>query len=410
MLPSNQPRLAAALSADYLQALTQLERVIKTDIEMMVDQNYHFKDDMLKSFQNEVTIIVNEVKNVLDCSDQHLHDKEEEEFVQYHQLALIRLAGSLANYVMSPSQQDTSVREVVKYLYLEVQDLLIFIRKRFPDRIAQNAWIPDNSRWIIAINIKPTVDELRAKLNALGVDERLATIVLAKLDELVDGSIDDFYYYEITYLLEFAYELTRFRAEQGDATMALLRLVYYLNYNTHECYEYIIKTLEQAASEADNNVDRMAILRLAQKELNQIVTKPGFARKRDRASLKTEIGRWLEEEIRFCDVATPQVAPELNGMRTDEPFQTDLTVAEIAYFLKLLIELGIIKARRRIAKILRFITKYISTDNTDSISLQSLSNKYNKPDGKTMESVKVILLRMVGRIDADVDRIYGIKK
>lgn len=410
MLSSNQPHPALSSLERNEYVLTKLEKMITTEIEMIVDRNYHFEADTLSDFRVEVKIVSETIKNALDLHVQQNDEKAVENYVQFHQRALIRLAGFLARYVDGRAGDDETVRYVVECLYQEVQELLEFIRKRFPRYYAPDAWVPGNYRQMVSNAVRPRVTTLKQNLLGYGVDPKLVQIALSKLELLGRSDDGDLAYSEVAYLMEYVLQISKFHPDD-DPTTELVQLLIYLNYNSFECYQYIIRQTMSAADEMDSENARAECLNLVKKELNQTAVKPHAILNPNKASLKDQLGSWLDEEIRFCELRTrTELTGSEDGTQADSPYKTELTVAEIAYFLKVLIELGIIKATRRIARILQFIARYFATDNTDSISLQSLSNKYSKPEGKTMESLKAILLRMVNRIDADIDRIYGMKK
>jgi hypothetical protein len=402
-MPSPIPLNQGLEQIDY--ALKDLEAIICVDVDSFIQRNYSLEDELLSGFKVEVREVVEYTKDSLDFSVQNFtEEKFFRAYIQFHQRALIRLAGSLLKYMSDPIVQCSQQRFLVDYLYQVIQELLEFIVKRFSAYVAHDAWIPKNYQQVLTIAITPELRQLRDKLNSMAIDAKLISIVLSQLEQLTAEGTHDLSYYEVMYLLELKCELDNFVPDTSDAASdCLLSLLVYINYNTVECYHYFKRRFACYIQEIDSDGERMDFLNMQRKVLHQVFVKPNFSCNPERPSLKDQLDCWMLEEVKFYEGRSKGV-PEDVGPK-GEPFKTNLTVAEVAYLIRLLVKFEVIKAKRKISRIFRFVSLYIATDNTDSISVQGLNNRYHKADTKTRATIKALLLRMVAFIDRDIELV-----
>ena len=81
-----------------------------------------------------------------------------------------------------------------------------------------------------------------------------------------------------------------------------------------------------------------------------------------------------------------------------EKIKPELSVPQLAYLFKLLLDLGIFKPRTQM-NILNFISDNFQTPNTADISVRSLRSKYYTIDDCTKAAVKDILIMMLNQVN-----------
>ena len=88
-------------------------------------------------------------------------------------------------------------------------------------------------------------------------------------------------------------------------------------------------------------------------------------------------------------------APSASTVNTkEEKILTALSVPQLALFIRLLIDVGILQARSRSA-ILRKIASSLSTAKTGSISEESLRIKFYTPQSVAINIIKEYLYKMI---------------
>ncbi len=81
-------------------------------------------------------------------------------------------------------------------------------------------------------------------------------------------------------------------------------------------------------------------------------------------------------------------------LENNSKFLTILTVAQIAFFLKILVEVKIIDHQIQ-AEVIRFIARHFKTKKTDTIAVESLRTKYHNVESSTIEAVGKIIAKML---------------
>lgn len=137
------------------------------------------------------------------------------------------------------------------------------------------------------------------------------------------------------------------------------------------------------------------------KEFNQLYVLPEFALKLRQFSIKEQISSWLLEEIEYLEKESRMKTFFKQSEGIGEPgikIQTDFSVAQLAYFLKLLVDSGIIKNSNQ-KDVIRFFSHNISTKQTETISQTSLNTKYYNYEETNKTVVKDNLIRINNEVN-----------
>jgi hypothetical protein len=95
--------------------------------------------------------------------------------------------------------------------------------------------------------------------------------------------------------------------------------------------------------------------------------------------------------------SSPKRTDFIDSSEPYEKIKTDLTVQQLAYLFKLLLDLGIFKQRKR-TDVMKFIADNFQTRKVEDISVNSLRSKFYATDDTTREVVKDVLIRMVKEV------------
>lgn len=80
-----------------------------------------------------------------------------------------------------------------------------------------------------------------------------------------------------------------------------------------------------------------------------------------------------------------------------EPIFTSLSVSQLAFFVKLLADSGLLNNKNK-TEVLKTITQIIRNQRNETISIDSLRNKYYSVDKTTMDSVKDVIIILLNQI------------
>ena len=128
-------------------------------------------------------------------------------------------------------------------------------------------------------------------------------------------------------------------------------------------------------------------------------TKPQFSLNPNLPDLKEICIHWLQEEIYFIEKkAQPTfILPQLPAKEIT-PIETSLSVPQLAFIIKILIEKGIIK-NQSCRNLTQMTALYFKTKNTEIISPESLRLKAYAPDRAAVSKVKDTLLELLNYIN-----------
>ena len=124
---------------------------------------------------------------------------------------------------------------------------------------------------------------------------------------------------------------------------------------------------------------------------NQSKNKLGVSYKENLPEIKFQIYTWLEEEIEFLSrkkELTRKIEHRNENNGNQNKIHLDLSVAQLAYAINLLIKIGLIK-NNNLKEVLHIATELFKTDMTETISFDSLRSKYYNVETSTTEAVKV---------------------
>lgn len=404
MSPTTTHAFSSSGDDEFHYALKSIESIIHEDVPFFLKVRKPLDDELLLGAKAEIETVVESIKT--DLATSPLYFKEEKfraDYIQLHQRGLLSLAGSMVMYMgPSPEITNANAEKLIQYIYQALNELLDFIKKHFAKYLS-DAWIPLSYQQTVCINITPRVKILRARLAQTNSDPRLISIILAPLENLLASSVKDYTFNEIIYLKEYMYRLLDFLEDKtGDVEECLLLLLYRLDFNCDEFYTYYINRFSKELHDSDTESECIENLMIIQKLLKQTPQYPFLMYRHDQPSLKEQVNTWLNEEIRYYKGRQKANNPEqLAG--NPAAIRSSLTVAEIAYVLRIFVKFDILRAKRQLTRIFRFISLYIDTENTSSISVHSLNNEYHKPDAKARENIKNLLKRIIDYIDKDQD-------
>jgi hypothetical protein len=112
-------------------------------------------------------------------------------------------------------------------------------------------------------------------------------------------------------------------------------------------------------------------------------------------ALKDQVVMWLEEEI--CKVKESR-SRSAGSQIIVEKLPISLSVAQLAYFYKVLFDIGTIPTKNQ-KEIARFLAANFKTSKTDSLSVESLNSKYYNVEESTKAAVKDLVIKMLNTIN-----------
>ncbi|MDE3235474.1 MAG: hypothetical protein KGO81_05920 [Bacteroidota bacterium] len=344
----------------------------------------------------------NGIKNFLVEEVVHQARKERvlELLIQHYQSSLIHLIDTVAAW---DTQKDANASALKSFLLLKLDDILSHIRCRYARYFNLNEKVPLQYLQLHKQQLAAKTKQLQKHLQKLGLAAELVTIVLQPLQTLISGKSHNSTYRDLSYFKMMLEELLSFTAEASCDKLCFefCQVLIYINFNAHRFINYYIEHMFKAIN-YDDMPAKLETYSLQLKALNQLLTKPNAELITGSISVKQALQQWLQEEVIWLEKRAqytlfPHRVPSIVNDEPALPKQkiaTTLSVDDLACFIKLLVESGII-ANKTDTELITIISQTFSTRKTENIAYKSLYNKYHSINPKSPAMVKDLLFKMI---------------
>jgi len=381
--------------------LQEYERLIATVSQTHITNIESQEPDSIK---RSVRIEVERIKQTFVQEIFGFEDERHlERYIQYHQQALIRLLDETLKSLNSP---DLNANDLYQVCYNGLEDILSFVERHFAKYFDQDAKAPVAYIAIIRKDLESNFNAIQGRIINRNADLRLTDSMLYALSKITDGDTSpNASYRKILYAKELQKELLNLldhSPEDSDVNEELRNLMYYLNYNSVKSFTYHTNYIDILLSETDSRAEMIERLSFILKKINQAQVKPGIGYNISAPSLKDQLNSYIIEEIehlqrihQFGDTPSSRSFKELLSIYK---IQLAMSVPQIAFFVKLLVEAKVI-LNDNIVELLRFLSKFLVSKRSETVSYDSLRSKYYNVEQSTKSSVKNILIRMINLVD-----------
>ena len=317
---------------------------------------------------------------------------DKEQYVKVNQTLLIRILDKLFAYSQIEPLNE-NILLVYNTISQHLQSTLDFVEDFFNNYFDHNEKVPEPYIGIAKENIKKQVEQLKHIISKQeSTDTFLTNIVFDSIQYLLGAESIVITYNRLSYHKMLLNELLSQKVMQS--TQGIKEALYYINYNEDNFITYEYEWLKQITEELSTNQEKIAALRFEQKKINQLPFKPNYHYNPNMPSLKDQVNRWINEEVKFLEnIQLPEKGREKLNENEDK-IHTSLSVAKLAVILRLLVVDKII-INRTVAPMLRVAAKIFTTLQTDNISFGSLETKYHAPDKATINAVRDMLFKWI---------------
>jgi hypothetical protein len=315
--------------------------------------------------------------------------QDKEDLVHYLQRMIILV---MDDYYCKASNQPGSKTTVNDEPIRHLLSLLLFIQEFFNGYFDNEVKAPLVFQLSWKSELANMLKPLKVKLaNVLENDIELADLLLAHLGSLCCPSNKEITYSTISYHNMLVNELL---LEKHTTAKAINFILYYLNFNEPEFIMYQFQHFKKMVDLLSAHKEKIALLRLEQKRLNQIPVKANSNYSSQNPPLLMQINSWINEEVKYWEYGFYHNPTGEGGTEYDSKIQTSLSVAKLALIIRLLVVDKII-INRTIAPMLRVVCKIFTTLQKDEISSGSLETKYHNPDKATIQNVRDMLFKWI---------------
>ncbi|MDQ0107473.1 hypothetical protein J2T02_002592 [Chitinophaga terrae (ex Kim and Jung 2007)] len=335
-------------------------------------------------------MIVKQLKHEVLCLDS---EKKVELFIQNQQFSLIETL-NLVNYnsqaYKGPDPPSPSLaHEFYAHSIRIVQDILQSLESLYPTYFNYDMQVP-------ASLLNPYKAELGEKFTAF--KGRVLNMETSRLIRVLSGPLEDFLeedYTAITYkqlqyfktLIGMLYELKPGK----DPNCQIRTIMANMNFNATGFFDYMCSIMNDDLEALDTIAQKLEKLAWFEKNLGQLVIKPGMVLYPKDTSLVDYLLSYVRREAAYLQSIVPpaNTTPDtFNGQEDGKSFkvETSLTISLLAALLKLLVDTGILK-NNVIRGLMRFFSQHFRTSKRESIDFETFRTQYYSVDAGTKSAL-----------------------
>lgn len=355
--------------------------------------------NQLEPVRNEVERIKSKlIHEVFTFEDErHL-----ERYIQYHQQGIITLLDKTSSLI-NPNHPESA--SLIQTFYQGLDDLLTFVERHFTKYFDQDAKAPEGYLAIARKDIRANLKKLEKLLNSANPDSKIVDLVLHPMRRIMRTKPKkETTYRKVLYAKEMQKELFRVLSTTSmDINEDLRSIIYYLNYNSVKAFTYHAHYINAMIGQVESRTEKLELLSLTLKKINQTQVKPGIHYNLHALSLKDQINEYIQVEIdyleRIQNLSNSPPSRGLDAFLQLFKLKFDISVSQLAFLFRIFIDTRIIQ-NKNLTEILRFVARFTMTKKSETVSYESLRAKYYNVEGGTKVAVRQILSSMIHYIDA----------
>jgi hypothetical protein len=231
----------------------------------------------------------------------------------------------------------------------------------------------------------------------------LLDIALKPVKEYLEYySTEDVTYNAIIYLEALVKEIEKLINSNKNFEEQLKFALICLNFNSYRFFAYLTGQIKQDTVDIINHSGKVEVLSRYLKMINQIHEYPELVLYPKQKPIKEQISVWIIEEIehleRSLKLKHNSEIKNFQSETTELKLQTDMSVAQLAYLIRTMIEVGIIKNTNQ-RDVLKLISGMVKTKQTDTISPESLRTRFYNIEDNTKLAVKDLVINMLNFVN-----------
>lgn len=231
----------------------------------------------------------------------------------------------------------------------------------------------------------------------------LLDIALKPVKEYLENySKEDVTYKSIIYLEALLKEMERLINSNKNFEELLKFVLICVNFNSYRFFAYLTGQIKQDTENIDSHSGKVEVLSRYLKTINQIQEYPDLVLYPKQKPIKEQISVWIIEEIEHMERSLKlKHSSEIKNFQSETPelkLQTDMSVAQLAYLIRIMIEVGIIKNTNQ-RDVLKLISGMFRTKQTDTISPESLRTRFYNIEDNTKLAVKDMVINMLNFVN-----------
>lgn len=287
---------------------------------------------------------------------------------------------------------------VQKVIYLMLEDVLHFLINRYAKYCDFHLIIPNKSKLTFIKECKSKIDIIERECKNETQDLlKLGFFPLIKLmnEEKISISYNEMNFYrELLRILYHSIQNKSF--EKRDLFKALV----FINFNSIYLLKYCTQIITEKTELLETLCEKLQFLLWCKKMVSQTYMQKEFALFPNKPSIKELISHWLDQEIYYLEELNKIKSIDYKERNKDGAclkVSTDLSVSQIACFVRLFVETGIFINPNK-EEILRFIPSAYQSKRMGEFAYGSFRSKYYGIQESIKEDVREKIIEMLNQL------------
>lgn len=328
-----------------------------------------------KELQDE---ILQESKRIISAILHHVTQVDPDRakaYIRQHQRGLLQLIDGLET-AMNEYATNTNRKNRVSNIANLLNRMVLDLQQLFPYYFDYDCPIPAINQKQLLSTIAENSSQILKHIQELHANNEAITL-FEHIFEHINSSSGRFTFEQAAYLHDFfdslKMALNKF-APPLDLSEIILLLVS-LNFNHSFFYHFCCSHLNHELQTCENISDQYRFIHFFKKLIMQVFKTISVPYNRNLPNIDESILRYIESEISYLK-SIDTIAEDLSrGGILENNFKVSFTVRQLAIFINLQVESGIITTNSPKA-LHQYITKHYSTAEKDIISEKSFKNAY----------------------------------
>ncbi len=334
-------------------------------------------------------------------------EQEIELFIHRKQYALQNLSNALITVINPNSPQDiytfsadyTKI-DCLKIIFLYLEKLLVFIEKEYHTYLNVNNKVPYRSILVKELEIENKLNFVKSRLGDCNLNDELFKLAYQPLLKIATiKQQENITYNEFYYCIDYLNELyIHFQKMKKGITESMIKdWLFELNFNSLDFFDYQIEEITKNLESMDSDIEKTDWLFHLLKKFNQSRDENFRKFNQKIPPIKNQLISWVEEEIEyFSRKKKLGINNNANTYNTEAKvkIQTNLSVAQLTYFFKLLMIVKIIIHKNN-TEIFRFIADNFITKSSTQISADSVKNNFYNTDTNSKLKIRPLIIELL---------------
>ena len=331
-------------------------------------------------------------------------------YIQQHQSVITRLINILVDFLMPKDalalkemNDDVNLVRLYKRCLSVLNELLLFMREEFRHYFNEDEWIPANQFLIIEHELKPRLVKIKKYLTKADHDPILVDLIPETISQhCCFKNCNGLSYRKFSYLKTVMNALEKVNPDEIMTSHypTLPALLVYLNFNATSFKNYLVNLIHSEINTGTSIEDKIETISFHHKEISQLSIKPGMSLSPAMPSVQLDLATWLFTEMNHLEkkqtlgIVAPIQFKDGAGLDGEKGIYSQLTVEELALFLKSLKETGLVK-NKNMKQVAQCMAEDWHSKQKEHISWQYLYNSMSTYEMNTISSLDSKLMDMV---------------